>query len=109
MTEPAIRASDADRDHVAEQLAAHYAAGRLDTGEYEERLAAAYAARSWSELRSVLADLPAETSADEPTTASVDPCLLICLLIACPPAGFIYWLIARRTARRRAPQVRRYF
>src|SRR5579875_3878275 len=100
MTEPAIRASDADRDHVAEQLRDHYTAGRLDANEYEDRVTAVYAARSWTDLRAQLVDLPTgKTAVDEPTTASVDTCLLICLLVACPPVGLIYLLVTRRAHR----------
>lgn len=61
---PDLRASDEDREQAAAALAAHYGAGRLDQDELDERLRAVYAARTQSELRGLLADLP-ELPADE--------------------------------------------
>jgi Domain of unknown function (DUF1707) len=54
----ALRASDADRERIAEQLRRHHLDGRLDTDELQERLAACYAARTTGELEPLLADLP---------------------------------------------------
>jgi len=53
-----VRASDADRDAAAAALRSHFAAGRLDAGELDERLAAALSARTLGELHAVMADLP---------------------------------------------------
>jgi len=53
-----IRTSDADRARAAAMLRAHFAAGRLDAAELDERLAAALNATTFGELRRVLADLP---------------------------------------------------
>jgi hypothetical protein len=57
--EPAIRASDADREQVAERLRIATAEGRLQPHELEERLTAAFAARTYGELEPLVADLPA--------------------------------------------------
>ncbi|MDG4859097.1 DUF1707 domain-containing protein [Streptomyces sp. T-3] len=61
MTEdlPELRASDADRERVAERLRDAVAEGRLDMEEFEERLDAAYKARTYSELEPLTLDLPA--------------------------------------------------
>src|SRR5947209_5580503 len=59
MPEPHLRAADADRAAVAEVLGRHMSAGRLTVEEYDERLARAYAARTYGELDEVTADLPA--------------------------------------------------
>jgi hypothetical protein len=59
MSNPRIRASDADRDRTAALLREHLAAGRLTTEEFGERLDQAYAARTLGELDELLADLPA--------------------------------------------------
>jgi hypothetical protein len=61
MSEPdsTLRASDADREEVVEQLRRHAAEGRLDTGELELRVQAALAARTLGELEPLLRDLPA--------------------------------------------------
>lgn len=53
-----LRASDADRDHVAERLREHYAAGRLTPEELDERLSATVSARTYGDLRAQLTDLP---------------------------------------------------
>ncbi len=53
-----IRASDADRDRVAARLREHFAAGRLASGELDERISAALNAKTLGDLRSVMADLP---------------------------------------------------
>jgi hypothetical protein len=55
----AVRASDAEREEVSRQLSAHAAAGRLTPEELDERLDAAYAARTHGELVRLLEDLPA--------------------------------------------------
>lgn len=52
------RLSDADRDAAAELLRAHFEAGRLDEGEFTERMGAALAARFASDLSPLFADLP---------------------------------------------------
>jgi hypothetical protein len=54
-----LRASDADREQLADELRDHAVAGRLDTDELEERLQGAYAARTTGELAALRRDLPA--------------------------------------------------
>ena len=53
-----MRASDADRDRVAEVLREAYAEGRLDAAEHTERIESAYNAKTLGELAPLLADLP---------------------------------------------------
>jgi len=53
-----MRASDADRDRVVGQLGSAVGEGRLEAPEFEERLAAALAARTLGELELLTADLP---------------------------------------------------
>ena len=55
-----VRASDHDRDQCALALRHHYAAGRLESEELEERLEVATRARTQAELRRLLRDLPRE-------------------------------------------------
>lgn len=57
--DPGLRASDAEREAFVAQLREHGAAGRLDVDELEQRIGAAYAARTHGELGELLADLPA--------------------------------------------------
>jgi hypothetical protein len=61
-----LRAADADRHKIAEQLKASLDEGRLSLGEYDERVRDAYAARTYAELLILVADLPTPgTSAAE--------------------------------------------
>ncbi|MHB9861431.1 DUF1707 SHOCT-like domain-containing protein [Streptomyces sp. YIM S03343] len=54
-----LRASDADRERVAEVLRDAVAEGRLDMAEFEERLETTYQARTYAELTPITRDLPA--------------------------------------------------
>lgn len=114
---PPVRASDAERDQVAEHLRTGYSEGRLSRTEFDKRLAAAYAAKTHADLRDLISDLPgtvfASPASDRPASdrqASTllpvlhpDPhcgpgmqfnrCLLLCLLFAFPPAGIVYWIL----------------
>ena len=55
-----VRASDAERDRVAVFLKRQTAAGRLTLEELEQRIGAAYSARTHGQLRTLIADLPAD-------------------------------------------------
>ncbi len=57
--DPRIRASDADRDRVAEALREHHATGRLTLEEFQDRLDRAYAAKTLGDLDELVSDLPA--------------------------------------------------
>ncbi len=53
-----LRASDADREHVADRLRHAAAEGRLLAEELEQRLGAAFKAKTYGELDAVVSDLP---------------------------------------------------
>ena len=53
-----IRVSDADRNAVAEQLGRHYAEGRLDQPEFDERITRTMAAKTRGDLTGLFDDLP---------------------------------------------------
>ena len=53
-----IRASDEDRERLIAELNDHTVAGRLSTEDLEQRLQAAYAARTTGELDALRRDLP---------------------------------------------------
>ena len=55
----ALRASDADRDAVAERLRVAAVEGRLDADELEQRVHVALRARTYGQLQQLLDDLPA--------------------------------------------------
>jgi hypothetical protein len=56
--DPGLRASDTERESTVELLREHGAAGRLDVEELEQRVGAAYAARTRGDLATLLDDLP---------------------------------------------------
>ena len=53
-----IRISDADREQVTSRLREHFAEGRLTSDELEERITATLSAKTFGDLRGILADLP---------------------------------------------------
>lgn len=53
-----VRASDADRDAVVERLRRALSQGRLTVAEFDERVAAAYAAKTHGDLEALTRDLP---------------------------------------------------
>jgi hypothetical protein len=53
-----LRAADADRHKIADQLKSALDEGRLSLGEYDDRVRQAYAARTYAELLILVADLP---------------------------------------------------
>jgi hypothetical protein len=54
---PALRASDADREAVAERLRVASVDGRIDAEELEQRLSAVYSARWVADLDRIVADV----------------------------------------------------
>jgi hypothetical protein len=59
-TDDTIRASDADREVVVGALRDAYTAGRLTLDEFDERVTAAYAGKTWGDLRGLTVDLPTQ-------------------------------------------------
>ncbi len=60
MTDRPIRASDRERESVVDVLRDAYTEGRLTLDEFEDRTSAAYASKTWSDLRELTGDLPVE-------------------------------------------------
>ena len=81
-----IRVSDADRDRVTARLREHFAEGRLTQDELDERISAALNAKTFGDLRPVMADLP------EPAPAPVGPARN-------PQWGGPPWVVLRRGPR----------
>jgi hypothetical protein len=100
MPEPHLRAGDTDRTAVATVLGRHMADGRLTVAEYDERVARAYAARTYGELAELTADLPSAdagrpvASVDQHRTAPVHGCGPV----AMHRRGAAAWASWRRTA-----------
>jgi hypothetical protein len=63
-----LRVSDAERQAVADRLAEHFSAGRLDQAEFDERVGRAMSAKTRADLNGLFDDLP-ETGAP----AATDP------------------------------------
>jgi hypothetical protein len=55
---PDLRASDEQRERAAQDIREHFAAGRLTEDELDERIQAAYSAKTQQELDKLMADLP---------------------------------------------------
>ncbi len=60
MTDRPIRASDQERESVVDVLRDAFTDGRLTFDEFEERTAAAYAAKTWTDLQPLTSDLPVQ-------------------------------------------------
>jgi len=65
-----LRASDADRERVAEALREAYAEGRLTAEEHSERVDSVYAAKTMGELVPLTKDLPAHGEVHRPAPAA---------------------------------------
>ena len=57
---PSIRASDADRERVVEMLRRNTAEGRISADEFDERMTAAYNAKTIGALAELTTDLPVD-------------------------------------------------
>jgi hypothetical protein len=53
----ALRIGDAERDDAIARLSEHYAAGRLDKQEFDERSDAVWTAKTYADLAAIFADL----------------------------------------------------
>jgi hypothetical protein len=106
-----LRASDADRERVADRLRQAATEGRLLTDELEQRLEAAFSARTYAQLDAVLADLPGRRlslPANGREHARVPPAVVaaiavpvaivtlvaVVLVVTGVLAGWVLWLVA---------------
>ena len=60
MTDRPIRASDQERESVVSVLRDAFTDGRLTYDEFQDRMAAGYAAKTWTDLRELTSDLPVQ-------------------------------------------------
>jgi Domain of unknown function (DUF1707) len=79
-----LRVSDAERQAVADRLAEHFADGRLDQAEFDERVERAMGAKTQADLSGLFDDLP-ETGASagpvRPRRRHRHPALVIVLAV----------------------------
>lgn len=64
-----MRAADSDRQAVADKLKLALDEGRLDLGEYDERLQRTYAAKTYGDLNGLLGDIPGTAVAHQAHTS----------------------------------------
>ena len=93
-----LRASDADRERVIDTLKVAFIQGRLTKGELDMELGQALAARTYAQLATVIAGIPARSSIAQPPKSarvprqrpgnkSVNPGL--CVILAATLAGSV--------------------
>jgi DUF1707 SHOCT-like domain len=82
-----LRASDADREYVAEKLRQAAAEGRILAEELEQRLEATFTARTYGELSAVVSDLPRDRTVTGPARrvpVRLRPATIVALVILFP-------------------------
>src|SRR5262245_66086513 len=124
-----LRASDADRDAVAERLRQAAVEGRLDPDELEQRLHRALRAKTYGDLDRLLGDLPAKPVKWERPRGGVAPAAgfafgmvlktivalaILAAVLAAAAATFAWWMlwlivfIALRSTRHSCRSYRRH-
>lgn len=103
-SDPKMRVSDAERHEVVDMLSKHYGDGRLDSQEFEERMAKAMSAKTRADLDGLFFDLPS-LGAPAPAPAARRPLrplvwgaalvlgfFSITSMVALAPAHHAWWL-----------------
>jgi uncharacterized protein DUF1707 len=96
-----LRASDTERNEVADKLSRHFAEGRLDQTEFKARLDRAMGATTRGDLDGLFDDLPrlsTESTPPTPRRRRLVPVLVIVLLVALAagatfPVVHVPWLL----------------
>ncbi|MGI3785499.1 MAG: DUF1707 SHOCT-like domain-containing protein [Janthinobacterium lividum] len=73
VTESAFRVGELERAAACDALGEHFAAGRLDPAELDDRLARAMAARSQADLQALFRDLRPRRTAPDAAPAATGP------------------------------------
>jgi hypothetical protein len=68
-----MRAGDVDREQVLDRLRIAHAEGRLDLDEFDERITATFAARTYADLGAITVDLPGEPPSPPSVTTPAEP------------------------------------
>jgi hypothetical protein len=93
-----LRVSDAERQAVADRLAEHFADGRLDQAEFDERVGRAMSAKTQADLTGLFDDLPetgAPAATDRPRRRRGHPAAILVLLVvlALTAGHAVFWAI----------------
>jgi hypothetical protein len=89
-----MRASDDERNAVADKLSRHYAEGRLDETEFKSRLDTAMSAKTRGDLHGLFHDLPTLPSAPPPPPTRRQrtlPWLLLIVFVAFVAVATVPW------------------
>jgi hypothetical protein len=89
-----LRASDEERNAVADKLSRHFAEGRLDQGEFKTRLDTAMSATTRGELHGLFYDLPrlpADPPAPVPRRHRIVPVVVLVLALAILAGATVPW------------------
>ena len=89
-----LRASDDERNAVADKLSRHYAEGRLDQTEFKSRLDAAMSATTRGELNGLFHDLPRlapDPPPPVPRRRRVLPVLFLVAFLAIAAGAMVPW------------------
>jgi hypothetical protein len=84
-----VRASDADREHVADRLRQAAGEGRLLAEELEERLTRALRARTYGDLDPLVADLPRPAAPRRRLTPAIILLRLVAAIAALAVAALV--------------------
>ena len=85
ITDATMRASDNERNAVADKLSRHYAEGRLDETEFKDRLDRAMSATTRGDLNGLFHDLPrlpSEPPPPQPRRRRIIPVLFVVVFLA---------------------------
>ncbi len=90
-----LRVSDADRQAVTDRLSQHFADGRLDQAEFDDRVERAMSAKTRGDLTGLFTDLPeagAPAVTGHPRRRRHHPVLLLVLFVVlASAAGHLLW------------------
>jgi hypothetical protein len=98
-----LRASDADRERVAERLRKSHAEGRLDLAEFQQRVERCYEAKTLGELSELVGDLPRQDEGGERRAfagfgpwrwhpAALAPILIALIVVSAAFGHHAFWL-----------------
>jgi hypothetical protein len=89
-----LRVSDADRQAVTDRLSQHFADGRLDQAEFDDRVERAMSAKTRGDLTGLFTDLPeaGAPAVTGPPRRRHHPVLLLALFVVlASAAGHLLW------------------